>query len=139
MIVCLALRRGVLHLQIAQSLHQGIPEGQSRPVELLGKDIRRREPKLPPVDRRVQAMGQAVTLKTRGTILLGNDLRSLSGLQEGAQTKGMICMTMRVDHGMQRRLTPGARGGIDGLTGLGASWVDDQETGICAQRIRIAY
>jgi hypothetical protein len=73
----------------------------------------------------VQAVGEAVALKTFGAILLGNDVWLLSGVKESPQAKGMVYMPVCVDNGVQGCLAPGPDSIVDGLRVLGEARVED--------------
>jgi hypothetical protein len=69
-------------------------------------------------------VGEAVALKTFGTILLGNDVGLLSGIKESPQAKGMVYMPVCIDDGMQGYLAPGPDSIVDGLSVLSEARVD---------------
>ena len=77
-----------------------------------------------PINMGVQAVGEAVALKTFRAILLGNDVWLLSGVKESPQAKGMVDMPVCVDDGMQGCLAPGPDSIVDGLSVLGEARVD---------------
>jgi hypothetical protein len=81
------------------------------PIVPIRKD-KGRIPGLAPVDEGEISLGEVVALKVPGAILLGNDLGTLSCVEERTEAKSMVSITVRVVNGVQRGLTPDANGGV---------------------------
>ena len=112
--------------ELSRTQHQRLAEGQRRPVEALGKE-RRRQAELALVDARIPAMGELIAREAPGTVLLGDDLGALSGLEEGAQAEGVIRVTVGVDRRPQRRVAPAAHAGPQRGGALHETGIDDHE------------
>jgi hypothetical protein len=135
-VVGLALRGREDDVDVAQPLRQPFAHQQRREREPV-REERHRQPELPHVDARVQAVHEPVAVEAVDAALLRDDGGRVAGREEGVEAEGVIGVAVRVHGGRHRRVGPGAHGVLERVARLRQPRVDEQQPARRAQRVRV--